>query len=1104
MERQRSPLTEVKANIAPKTRLIKAPSRLPLSGSRLKRGPEQMETALEPAKKRTRGLGPAPKMDTLRPRAPALGTVSQSQGQTAAQRFPRKTGPCPPATALKNQRPVPTVPAQKPAASTAPPVVAAKKPSKRPGWDLKGQLCDLNAELKRCREKVQTLGQENQQLRDQLRESQQQASALGVERHSLEGELARVQAQAEQDQQELGSLRARVLQLEEQLGTQEVLVHVLQKEQLELQEERKTLTSRLEQQERRLQASEAALSSSQAEVASLRQETTAQAALLTERGDRLHGLEMERRRLHNQLQELKGNIRVFCRVRPVLAGEPNPSPGFLLFPPGPGGPSDVPTRLSLSRSDDRRGTLTGAPAPPSRHDFSFDRVFPPESRQEEVFEEIAMLVQSALDGYPVCIFAYGQTGSGKTFTITGGAERYSDRGIIPRTLSYIFEQLQKDSSKIYTTHISYLEIYNECGYDLLDPRHEASRLEDLPKVTILEDPDQNIHLKNLSLHQATTEEEALNLLFLGDTNRMIAETPMNQASTRSHCIFTVHLSSKEPGSATIRHAKLHLVDLAGSERVAKTGVGGQLLTEAKYINLSLHYLEQVIIALSEKNRSHIPYRNSMMTSVLRDSLGGNCMTTMIATLSLEKRNIEESISTCRFAQRVALIKNEAVLNEEIDPRLMIIRLQKEVQELKDELAIVSGEQRTEALTEEELLQLEKLITSFLEDQDPESRLEVGADMRKIHHCFHHLKKLLNDKRILGKSAGPSETENQDCQEPLKEEESRKLQEILKQRDSEINILVNMLKKEKKKTQDYLSSMDRREMRSSQGSPFPSGNPQEGQRMSMSSVPAQAQDFGTSGYRSSSLRKKTGMREEMSLGRQEAFEIFKRDHADSVTINDNKQILKQRFSEAKALGESINEARRKIGRLKDAITQRHMQQVALGISDNTAAPPGPDRQEEQLRLQLEEEKRRYKTMFTRLKALKVEIEHLQLLMDKAKVKLQKEFEAWWAAEATSLQVHSPAMNPLGPAKTSPQAAEPQQDWSQLLANRGDVNGRNVPPTPCPSPAGQEKLSPDAQLEASIPERPMSVPLTGDSRTDSDILAFIRARQSLLQKKCLGSN
>ncbi|ELW66083.1 Kinesin-like protein KIF6 [Tupaia chinensis] len=270
--------------------------------------------------------------------------------------------------------------------------------------------------------------------------------------------------------------------------------------------------------------------------------------------------------------------------------------------------------------------------------------------------------------------------------------------IVPRDLADGFVNNKRESYKFKFQRIFDQDTNQEAIFE-----HIAKPVAER-KVTILEDPDQNIHLKNLSLHQATTEEEALNLLFLGDTNRMIAETPMNQASTRSHCIFTVHLSSKEPGSATVRHAKLHLVDLAGSERVAKTGVGGQLLTEAKYINLSLHYLEQVIIALSEKHRLHIPYRNSMMTSVLRDSLGGNCMTTMIATLSLEKRNIDESISTCRFAQRVALIKNEAILNEEIDPRLMILRLQKEIQELKDELAIVTGERRTEALTEAELLQ----------------------------------------------------------------------------------------------------------------------------------------------------------------------------------------------------------------------------------------------------------------------------------------------------------------------------------------------------------------------------------------------------------------
>ncbi|XP_051852845.1 kinesin-like protein KIF6 isoform X4 [Antechinus flavipes] len=701
--------------------------------------------------------------------------------------------------------------------------------------------------------------------------------------------------------------------------------------------------------------------------------------------------------------------------------------------------------------------------------FKFQRIFDQESKQDTIFEIIAKPVaESVLAGYNGTIFAYGQTGSGKTFTITGGAERYSDRGIIPRTLSYIFEQLQKDSRKMYTTHVSYLEIYNECGYDLLDPRHEASSLEDLPKVTILEDPDQNIHLKNLSLQQATTEEEALNLLFLGDTNRMIAETPMNQASTRSHCIFTVHISSKEPGSATVRRAKLHLVDLAGSERVAKTGVGGQLLTEAKYINLSLHYLEQVIIALAEKHRSHIPYRNSMMTSVLRDSLGGNCMTTMIATLSLEKRNIDESISTCRFAQRVALIKNEAVLNEEIDPRLVIIRLRKEIQELKDELAFVTGEQRTDQLTQMELDKLEEQIASFLEDQDPESRLDVGSDMRKIHYCFYRLKKLLNERKIPEKNEFSHEIKDKDQEGdmPLKEEEFKKLRDVLKQRDNEINILVNMLKKEKKKVQDVfnLQNMNRGGTRLSlSSSPLCGGPGDDSSKASVSSIAKQTHEGSSLDYRSGFHRRKTVKKEEMSLGRQEAFEIFKQDHADNVTIEDNKQVLRQRFSEAKALGESINEVRSKIGHLKEEINQRQIQRVALSITDNAIGDQELDPVEEKLRSKMEEEKKSYKNMFTRLKGLKVEIEHLQLLMEKAKVKLKKEFEVWWIEEAANLQrsrnrlrccrrYRSSRKN--GKKKSmpsnSPRTPEsPKQQQSQShLSNKSELISRKIMPSPPP--------------------------------------------------------
>ncbi|KAM4042914.1 kinesin-like protein KIF6 isoform 1-T1 [Anomaloglossus baeobatrachus] len=741
--------------------------------------------------------------------------------------------------------------------------------------------------------------------------------------------------------------------------------------------------------------------------------------------------------------------------------------------------------------------------------FRFQETFDQEAKQEAIFERIAKPVaESVLSGYNGTIFAYGQTGSGKTFTITGGAERYSDRGIIPRTLSYIFEELQKDGAKVYTVHISYLEIYNECGYDLLDPKHEASKLEDLPvrsssyinkikmnyfnqddcslrtitrrrslnqksprsrKVTIMEDPEQNIHLKNLSLQPASTEEDALNLLFLGDTNRMIAETPMNQASTRSHCIFTIHICSKEPGSATVRRAKLHLVDLAGSERVAKSGVGGQLLTEAKYINLSLHYLEQVIIALAEKNRSHIPYRNSMMTSVLRDSLGGNCMTTMIATLSLDKRNIDESISTCRFAQRVALIKNEAVLNEEIDPQLMIVRLKKQIQALKDEIALITGEQRTAELTPDELQRLEEQLHMFLDDADPDSRLDVGADMRRIHYSFAFFKRVLLDKRPSDGNASSPETSTENpATSSARPEEVKKLRDLLQQRDSEINILVSMLKKEKMRNRD---------------APYVVSN--TGANVEESSAKTGPPSSGTStppDTRASTLLRKTG--EKMSLGRQEAFEIFKRDYPDRISIEDNKALLKQRFAEAKSLGKAMNDVRQRINHLKAAVEQRRMQQAAQGVSSSYDDADKLDPAEEELRDQMEAEKKRYKTLFHQLKSLKTEIEHLQLLLEKAKVRLQKEFEEWWSQETANLQDHPESQ---------------QHSSSPSLSQRPHSVPDNADPA-------QSSLRSKVQRPASSHRwsrgEDSPIPLTGDSQVDADILAFVRARQNLLSRKGAG--
>ncbi|AWP16946.1 putative kinesin-like protein KIF6 [Scophthalmus maximus] len=774
--------------------------------------------------------------------------------------------------------------------------------------------------------------------------------------------------------------------------------------------------------------------------------------------------------------------------------------------------------------------------------FRFQKVFDRAVKQEEIFQNIAKPVaDSVLAGYNGTIFAYGQTGSGKTFTITGGAERYSDRGIIPRTLSYLYECFSQDSSMVYTIHISYLEIYNEMGYDLLDSRNEASRLEDLPRVAIMEDSDQNIHLRNLSLQQSANEEEALNLLFLGDTNRMIAETPMNQASTRSHCVFTVHVCRREPGSATVRRSKLHLVDLAGSDRVSKTGLNGQLLTEAKYINLSLHYLEQVIIALSEKNRSHIPYRNSVLTSVLRDSLGGNCMTTMIATMAVDKRNLDESISTCRFAQRVALIKNEAILNEELDPALLIARLKREIESLKEELAMVTGEQRDDQLTVEEIHTLKELVKAFLDDPDPDETLLLGPDMRKIQFCFSLLKIMIVDKQGGGRERGDgkespaatvSEEVIQDDYHSAKQVTT--LKEMLSQRDNEISILVKMLKTEKKRVQDaaaQLANVTSGQSLASQNAPRSSTMPvlREGSTDTISA---------SHGGRAMQFMKRGP---QLSMGKQEAFETFIRDHEDYLTIEDNKSLLKQRSAEARRLGEQMNGARNGINELKKQLEMRRRQRAARGVMGNcTGAEEEVDTVEENLCKQIEQEKKVYKSTVGRLKALRTEIEHLQLLLERAKVKFQKDFHKWWSQEASSDQESESGATARSHLTGSPGGTlQPSSPGTPGFGAPGLSSSlRDYPAGRDQNPNGFTSSVPElrscslksvphvtavpARHDTSLDRRgadnappsewralsttkltSSSIPLTGDQRTDADILAFVRARQNLLNRTGYGN-
>ncbi|KAA0171728.1 hypothetical protein FNF27_06235 [Cafeteria roenbergensis] len=215
---------------------------------------------------------------------------------------------------------------------------------------------------------------------------------------------------------------------------------------------------------------------------------------------------------------------------------------------------------------------SGAPDNHQRaHRFAYDRVFGPNKSQAHVYKHCAApVVDSFVAGYNATLFAYGQTGSGKTFTVTGGT-RFADRGIIPRALSDVFAHIERHSAEsAFSVFVSYLEVYNESVYDLLCPDHAHLPIEKWPKVEMREDRSGRLNLRGLRVYEARAEDDALHLLFLGNAHRMTAETPMNRASSRSHCVFTLTLEQRRLDSDVVRSSKLHLVDLAGSERVHKT------------------------------------------------------------------------------------------------------------------------------------------------------------------------------------------------------------------------------------------------------------------------------------------------------------------------------------------------------------------------------------------------------------------------------------------------------------------------------------------------------------------------------------------------------
>ncbi|XRA99031.1 kinesin-like protein [Pycnococcus provasolii] len=324
-----------------------------------------------------------------------------------------------------------------------------------------------------------------------------------------------------------------------------------------------------------------------------------------------------------------------------------------------------------------------AAEPPKQ--FTFDLVYDWNCKQADIFNEVGMpLVNSALEGYNGTMFAYGQTGTGKTHTMVGVNDNEELMGIIPRVFRSIFKAIEEDpGTHNFLVRTSFLEIYNEDVRDLLGRNSTA-------KLDLKETPDTGVYVKDLTNFVVKSEKEMHSVLGVGNKNRTVGATLMNQDSSRSHSIFTITVEcSDRADSGKIRVGKLNLVDLAGSERQSKTGATGERLKEATKINLSLSALGNVISALVDGKSSHIPYRDSKLTRLLQDSLGGNTKTCMVANTGPADYNYDETLSTLRYANRAKNIKNKPRINE--DPKDAMLReFQNEIAKLKAQVEAGGG------------------------------------------------------------------------------------------------------------------------------------------------------------------------------------------------------------------------------------------------------------------------------------------------------------------------------------------------------------------------------------------------------------------------------
>lgn len=388
----------------------------------------------------------------------------------------------------------------------------------------------------------------------------------------------------------------------------------------------------------------------------------AQAELIAGQAKRLEELEklykeesITRKKLYNAMEDMKGKIRVYCRVRPLLQFEKDRGQEMAV---------NIPDELTINLNwkDKKR-------------EFTFDSVFTGDTSQEKVFADTKHLIQSAVDGYNVCIFAYGQTGSGKTFTIYGNDEL---PGLTPRGVGELFKILDRQSGKTSSkVSVSMLELYIDDLQDLLGEDKKKTKLE------IKKDPKGVVTVPGATVVDVNSAHQLMSTIEAGQKRRHVSSTQMNRESSRSHLIITVLIETTNLQTQGVSRGKLSFVDLAGSERVKKSGSAGEQLKEAQAINKSLSALGNVISALATE-QGHVPYRDHKLTMLMSDSIGGTAKTLMFVNVSPVDANLDETQNSLQYATRVSTIKNSV---KQDDSSKEVMSLKKKIDYWKEQAGL---------------------------------------------------------------------------------------------------------------------------------------------------------------------------------------------------------------------------------------------------------------------------------------------------------------------------------------------------------------------------------------------------------------------------------